>query len=79
MKKIRLALLVLAGLTVVTGCGNIKENDTLIIGGADGPTSIFLSPNASETAVDEAVDTAQEDDLNYTYKIHHFVYETYLV
>ena len=61
MKRIQLALLVFAGLTVVTGCGNIKENDTLIIGGADGPTSIFLSPDASETAGDEALDTAREE------------------
>ena len=61
MKRIQLALLVLAGLTVVTGCGNIKENDTLIIGGADGPTSIFLSPDASETAGDEALNTAREE------------------
>ena len=55
MKKKIFAVLLMIAVGAV-GCGAKTDNDTTIIGGADGPTSVFLSSNASE---DEAT-----DDLN---------------
>ena len=44
MKRRYLALGMLALAIVLTGCGAKTESDETIIGGADGPTSVFLAP-----------------------------------
>ena len=43
MRKRYFALAMLMLIAVVTGCGSKTESDVTIIGGADGPTSIFLA------------------------------------
>ena len=43
MKRRYLALGMLTLAMVLTGCGSKTESDVTIIGGADGPTSIFLA------------------------------------
>ena len=43
MKKRYLALMMLTLAMVLTGCGSKTETDVTIIGGADGPTSVFLA------------------------------------
>ena len=43
MRKRYFALAMLMLIAVVTGCGSRTESDVTIIGGADGPTSIFLA------------------------------------
>ena len=44
MKRRYLALGMLTLAMVLTGCGSKTESDVTIIGGADGPTSVFLAP-----------------------------------
>ena len=43
MKRRYLALGMLTLAMVLTGCGSKTESDVTIIGGADGPTSVFLA------------------------------------
>ena len=43
MRKRYFAMAMLMLIAVVTGCGSKTESDVTIIGGADGPTSIFLA------------------------------------
>ena len=43
MKRRYLALAILTLAMVVTGCGSKTESDATIVGGADGPTSVFLA------------------------------------
>ena len=43
MKRRYLSLAVLTLAMIMTGCGSKTESDVTIIGGADGPTSIFLA------------------------------------
>ena len=47
MKKIVVTALVLIMVIGTVGCGAKKE-DAAIIGGADGPTSIFLASKVSD-------------------------------
>ena len=52
MKKVLLTALII--LTVGTvGCGSKTEEDVTIIGGADGPTSIFLASKTEEEITDD--------------------------
>ena len=52
MKKVLLAALII--LTVGTvGCGLKTDEDVTIIGGADGPTSIFLASKTEEEITDD--------------------------
>lgn len=50
MKKLLLTALLMIAVGTV-GCGAKKDNDVTIIGGADGPTSIFLASKTSEGRV----------------------------
>ena len=43
MKRRYLSLMILTLAMVLTGCGAKTESDVTIIGGADGPTSVFLA------------------------------------
>ena len=43
MKKVKGILLIAILLGIIAGCGQKKDTEISIIGGADGPTSIFLS------------------------------------
>ena len=43
MKRRYLSLAILTLAMVLTGCGSKTESDVTIIGGADGPTSVFLA------------------------------------
>ncbi len=43
MKRRYLALGMLTLAMILTGCGSKTESDVTIIGGADGPTSVFLA------------------------------------
>ena len=43
MKRRYLSLAILTLAMIMTGCGSKTESDVTIIGGADGPTSIFLA------------------------------------
>lgn len=40
-----------------TGCGP-KKGDTTVIGGADGPTSIYLAPEANDSVISGTWQTA---------------------
>ncbi len=48
MKKKLILAMMLATAFGIAGCGAEKDNDVTIIGGADGPTSIFLASNSEE-------------------------------
>ena len=54
MKKVLLTALII--LTVGTvGCGSKTDEDVTIIGGADGPTSIFIASKTGEEITDDPV------------------------
>ncbi len=56
MKRRYLALAVLTLAMVLTGCESKTESDVTIIGGADGPTSVFLASKnnkGSYTQIDQ--------------------------
>ena len=55
--KVRLIILILVAITVV-GCGPKTESDVTIIGGADGPTSIFLAAKIDDAETEEGKETA---------------------
>ncbi len=61
MRKAFIGILSLAIVLVISGCGNKDASDATIIGGADGPTSIFLSSKA-DGSVSE--DYHEDDDPN---------------
>ncbi len=46
MKKELICILSLAFFLCISGCGSNKDGDAVIIGGADGPTSIYLAPKS---------------------------------
>ncbi|MBQ6407133.1 MAG: hypothetical protein IJJ64_03750 [Butyrivibrio sp.] len=48
MKRVVVTILMLALAIGVSGCGEKKDENVTIIGGADGPTSIYLAPSSSE-------------------------------
>lgn len=48
MRKRHFALAILLLAMVLTGCGSKNESDVTIIGGADGPTSVFLATKINE-------------------------------
>ena len=50
MRKRFFAVAVLMLAVVATGCGSKTESDVTIIGGADGPTSVFLATKVDEEA-----------------------------
>ena len=57
LKLLKLIPLMLMLVTVVTSCGSKSESNITIIGGADGPTSIFL---AGKTEADSYTQIDQE-------------------
>ncbi len=57
MKKILLATLLVISLGTM-GCGAEADNDVTIIGGADGPTSIFLSSKTSEEEITDELEVS---------------------
>ena len=48
MKKVVVNALILALAIGASGCGEKKDDNVSIIGGADGPTSIYLAPSSDE-------------------------------
>ncbi|MBQ8085721.1 MAG: hypothetical protein IJ232_06410 [Lachnospiraceae bacterium] len=46
MKKAVVTALMLALAVSTSGCGEKKDDNATIIGGADGPTSIYLAPSS---------------------------------
>ena len=58
MKRRYLALGILTLAMVLTGCGSNTESDVTIIGGADGPTSVFLAAKIDEDDTEEAKEIA---------------------
>ena len=52
MKKVLLTALIILTVGIV-GCGSKTEEDVTIIGGADGPTSIFLASKTEEEITDD--------------------------
>lgn len=65
MKKKLIMAFMLATAFGIVGCGAEKDSDASIIGGADGPTSIFLASSAGEDseAAEEQGDAQQEQSL----------------
>lgn len=64
MKKKVIMAMLLATAFGIAGCGAEKDNDVTIIGGADGPTSIFLASNSDEDGeVAEEQGNASEESL----------------
>ena len=57
MKKIVVSAFMLIMVIGIVGCGTKKE-DTTVIGGADGPTSIYLASEASEPVISGTWQTA---------------------
>ena len=55
MKKLLLTALLMIAVGTV-GCGAKKDNDVTIIGGANGPTSIFLASKTSEDEISNGLD-----------------------
>ena len=55
MKKVLLTALLMIAVGIV-GCGAKTDNDVTIIGGADGPTSIFLASKTSEDDISNSLD-----------------------
>ena len=55
MKKVLLTALLMIAVGTV-GCGAKTDNDVTIIGGADGPTSIFLASKTSEGEISNGLD-----------------------
>ena len=56
MKRRYLSLAILTLAMIMTGCGAKTESDITIIGGADGPTSVFLASKndkVSYTQIDQ--------------------------
>ena len=51
MKKVLLTALIILTVGIV-GCGSKTDEDVTIIGGADGPTSIFLASKTEEEITD---------------------------
>ncbi|SDB52364.1 hypothetical protein [Butyrivibrio sp. INlla16] len=51
MKKAVVTALVLALAIGASGCGEKKDENVTIIGGADGPTSIYLAPSSDKDEV----------------------------
>lgn len=60
MKRILIFLLILAA--AITGCAVRENTDTVIIGGADGPTSIYVS---SDTKLGSIPGTWQTASMGY--------------
>ena len=58
MKKVFTAVLALALIIGTVGCGAKKDDDVTIIGGADGPTSVFLAAKLGESAISGTWQTA---------------------
>lgn len=52
MKKVLLTALIILSVGTV-GCGSKTDEDVTIIGGADGPTSIFLASKTEEEITDD--------------------------
>ena len=55
MKKVLLTALLMIAIGTV-GCGAKTDSDVTIIGGADGPTSIFLASKTSEDEISNSLD-----------------------
>lgn len=58
MKKSVVTALALAMIIGVVGCGAKKDENISIIGGADGPTSVFLAAKVGESAITGTWQTA---------------------
>lgn len=59
MKRVMASALTLALILGAVGCGEKKDDNASIIGGADGPTSIYLAPSAGSDKISEN----QNDDF----------------
>ncbi len=57
MKKVIAAAFMMIMVTVIAGCG-AKKADTEVIGGADEPTSVYLSSEAKEPVISGTWQTA---------------------
>lgn len=53
MKRVMASALTLALILGAVGCGEKKNDSATIIGGADGPTSIYLAPSAGSDKISE--------------------------
>ena len=65
MKKVLLTVLLMIAVGTV-GCGAKTDNDVTIIGGADGPTSVFLASKTGEEEITD--DLALLAIKNYCYE-----------
>ena len=51
MKRVIVSALTMALISGAVGCGEKKNDSATIIGGADGPTSIYLVPSTGMGAI----------------------------
>ena len=65
-EKVILVLLVAIGLT---GCGVPKDDNVAIIGGADGPTSVFIASNIAKNEGSALDQSHAEDEIVNTYEV----------
>ena len=63
MKRVMASALTLALILGAVGCGEKKDDNASIIGGADGATSIYLAPSAGSDKISEN----QNDDFLYRF------------
>ena len=56
MKKHLLIITVMMLAVLIAGCSSQKENNPTIIGGADGPTSIYLAPESDGDDINATLD-----------------------
>jgi len=62
MKKTVIIVMSLVMALGIAGCTAEKEDDTIIIGGSDGPTSIFIAGKLDEDETQDSADATMVDE-----------------
>lgn len=70
MKRVMASALTLALILGAVGCGEKKDDNASIIGGADGPTSIYLAPStgSDKASEDQTADVLEAEEIIVTPK-----------